>query len=153
MWFQTLPLPGPWQTRALVEEAVRSGYGGVVLTVDAPMLGRRERDIRLGFTLPQAPHASPTRRSRAWRLSRKPPRTRQGLMLHFRSLHDPALTPKDIEWVREVSGLPVVVKGIVRGDDAVRAVEHGANGDRGVEPWRAPAGYVDSRRSWRCLKW
>ena len=49
-------------------------------------------------------------------------------MLHFRSLHDAALTPTDIAWVREVSGLPVVVKGIVRGDDAVRAVEHGAEG-------------------------
>jgi 4-hydroxymandelate oxidase len=47
-------------------------------------------------------------------------------MLHFRSLHDAAVTPKDIAWVHEVSGLPVIVKGVVRGDDAVRAVEHGA---------------------------
>jgi 4-hydroxymandelate oxidase len=49
-------------------------------------------------------------------------------MQHFRDLHDPSLTPKDIEWVGSISGLPVVVKGIVRGDDACRAVDHGAAG-------------------------
>jgi 4-hydroxymandelate oxidase len=50
-----------------------------------------------------------------------------GLMSHFRGLHDPAVTPRDIAWLREVSGLPVVVKGIVRGDDARRALDQGAS--------------------------
>jgi 4-hydroxymandelate oxidase len=125
MWFQLYLYQDRGKSRALIEEAVRSGYTGLVLTVDAPMLGRRERDIRLGFTLPKhlmlenaavagmgvVPDANPDS---------------SGLMLHFRSLHDAAVTPKDIEWLREVSGLPVIVKGVVRGDDAVRAVEHGA---------------------------
>jgi 4-hydroxymandelate oxidase len=125
MWFQLYLYQDRGKSRALIEEAVRSGYTGVVLTVDAPLLGRRERDIRSGFTLPShltianaadagmavVPDASPEA---------------SGLMLHFRSLHDAALVPKDIAWVREVSGLPVIVKGIVRGDDAKRAVEHGA---------------------------
>jgi 4-hydroxymandelate oxidase len=48
-------------------------------------------------------------------------------MQHFRSLHDPSLTPKDIAWLRDLSGLPIVVKGIVRGDDASRAMDHGAS--------------------------
>lgn len=126
MWFQLYLYQDRGKSKALIEEAVRSGYTGVMLTVDAPLLGRRERDIRSGFTLPShltianaadagmavVPEASPEA---------------SGLMLHFRSLHDAALLPKDIAWVREVSGLPVVVKGIVRGDDATRAVEHGAN--------------------------
>jgi 4-hydroxymandelate oxidase len=49
-------------------------------------------------------------------------------MQHFRGLHDPTLTHRDIQWLRDVSGLPVLVKGVVRGDDARRAVDHGAAG-------------------------
>jgi len=104
---------------------VQSGYSGVVITVDAPMLGRRERDIRLGFTLPK--HLT-IANAKGMEVVPEASDDASGLMLHFRSLHDPALTPKDIEWVREISGLPVIVKGIVRGDDAARAVEHGASG-------------------------
>jgi 4-hydroxymandelate oxidase len=125
MWFQLYLYQDRGKSRALIEEALRAGYTGVVLTVDAPVLGRRERDIRLGFSLPKGltivnaavagmdvvPEASDEA---------------SGLMLHFRSLHDAALTPKDIAWVQDVSGLPVIVKGIVRGDDAIRAIEHGA---------------------------
>ena len=126
MWFQVYLYQDRGKSRALIERAVEAGYTGVVLTVDSPVLGRRERDIRLGFTLPRhltianaadagmdvVPEASPEQ---------------SGLMLHFRSLHDAALVPRDITWVHEVSGLPVIVKGIVRGDDAERAVEHGAD--------------------------
>lgn len=126
MWFQLYLYQDRAKSRALIEEAVSAGYTGVVVTVDAPVLGRRERDIRLGFTLPKdltianaavagmevVPDAS---------------EEASGLMLHFRSLHDAALVPKDIAWVRDVSGLPVIVKGIVRGDDALTAVEHGAS--------------------------
>jgi 4-hydroxymandelate oxidase len=49
-------------------------------------------------------------------------------MRHFHTLHDAALTPKDVEWIQQATKLPVVVKGIVRGDDAARAVAHGAAG-------------------------
>jgi 4-hydroxymandelate oxidase len=127
MWFQLYLYQDRGKSRALIEEAVAAGYTAVVLTVDAPLLGRRERDIRSGFTLPKGM----TIANAAIAGMEVVPEANEhasGLMLHFRSLHDPALTPKDIAWVREVSGLPVVVKGIVRGDDAARAVEHGAEG-------------------------
>lgn len=126
MWFQLYLYQDRGASRAMIEEAVRAGYTGVVLTVDAPMLGRRERDIRLGFTLP--PHLTLANAGLAG-MAVVPEASAEasGLMLHFRSLHDAALTPRDIAWVREASGLPVVVKGIVRGDDALRAVEHGAD--------------------------
>ena len=124
-WFQIYLYQDRGYSRAMVERAVAAGYRAVVLTVDAPLLGRRERDIRLGFTLPPGMHIAnageigmdvvPTATADA-----------SGLMRHFRGLHDPGLTPKDITWLRDTSGLPVVVKDIVRGDDAVRAVEHGA---------------------------
>jgi 4-hydroxymandelate oxidase len=127
MWFQVYLYQDRGKSRALIEDAVRSGYSGVVLTVDAPVLGRRERDIRLGFTLPK--HLTLANAAVAG-MGAVPDASddASGLMLHFRSLHDAALTPKDITWVREVSGLPVIVKGIVRGDDAVRAIENGAQG-------------------------
>jgi 4-hydroxymandelate oxidase len=94
--------------------------------VDAPLLGRRERDIRSSFTLPS--HLTIANAADAG-MAVVPEASAEasGLMLHFRTLHDAALLPKDISWVREVSGLPVIVKGIVRGDDALKAVEHGAD--------------------------
>jgi 4-hydroxymandelate oxidase len=126
MWFQLYLYQDRGASRAMIEEAVGAGYTGVVLTVDAPMLGRRERDIRLGFTLPA--HLTLANAGLAG-MAVVPEANAEasGLMLHFRSLHDAALTPEDIAWVREVSALPVIVKGIVRGDDATRAVEHGAD--------------------------
>lgn len=127
MWFQLYLYQDRSRSRALIEEAVQSGYTGVVLTVDAPVLGRRERDIRLGFTLPKGLTLS---NAAVAGMGVVPDASddASGLMLHFRSLHDAALVPQDISWVREVSGLPVIVKGIVRGDDALTAVDHGAAG-------------------------
>lgn len=126
-WFQVYIYRGREYTERLIGEAVQAGYRALVLTVDAPTLGRRERDIRNGFTLPPGMHIAnadlagmdvvPTATADA-----------SGLMHHFRGLHDPSLTPRDIRWLCDISGLPVLVKGIVRGDDAVRAVEHGASG-------------------------
>ena len=126
MWFQLYLYQDRGKSKGLIEEAVRSGYTGVVLTVDAPLLGRRERDIRSGFTLPS--HLTIANAADAgMAVVPEASADASGLMLHFRSLHDAALVPKDIAWVREVSGLPVIVKGIVRGDDARSAVEHGAD--------------------------
>jgi 4-hydroxymandelate oxidase len=126
MWFQLYLYQDRGKSKALIEEAVRSGYTGVVLTVDAPLLGRRERDIRSAFTLPS--HLTIANAADAgMAVVPEASADASGLMLHFRTLHDAALVPKDIAWVREVSGLPVIVKGIVRGDDAARAVEHGAD--------------------------
>jgi 4-hydroxymandelate oxidase len=124
-WFQVYIYQSRDYTQRLIERAVTAGYKALVLTVDAPVLGRRERDIRNGFTLPPGMHIANAEISG---MDVVPDATADasGLMQHFRGLHDPSLTPKDITWLRDVSGLPIVVKGIVRGDDAVRAIEHGA---------------------------
>ena len=125
-WFQVYVYAGREHTEALVAQAVDAGYRALMLTVDTPVLGRRERDIRSGFTLPSGLQianavdagmgAVPTASGEA-----------SGLMRHFRGLHDASITPRDIRWLRDLSGLPVVVKGIVRGDDARRAIDHGAS--------------------------
>jgi 4-hydroxymandelate oxidase len=126
MWFQLYLYQDRGKSKALIEEAVHSGYTGVVLTVDAPLLGRRERDIRSGFTLPSDLTIA-NAADAGMAVVPEASGDASGLMLHFRSLHDAALLPKDITWIREVSGLPVIVKGIVRGDDAAIAVKHGAD--------------------------
>ncbi|MBC7895585.1 MAG: alpha-hydroxy-acid oxidizing protein [Cytophagaceae bacterium] len=125
-WFQVYIYQSREYTQRLIERAVAAGYQALVLTVDAPFLGRRERDIRNGFTLPTGMHIANAEISG---MDVVPDATADasGLMQHFRGLHDPSLTPKDIAWLRDLSGLPIVVKGIVRGDDAVRAIEHGAS--------------------------
>ncbi|MCC6317588.1 MAG: alpha-hydroxy-acid oxidizing protein [Gemmatimonadaceae bacterium] len=126
-WFQVYIYQSRTYTQRLVERAVEAGYRALVLTVDAPMLGRRERDIRNAFTLPSGLHIA---NAEIAGMEAVPSATgdASGLMQHFRGLHDPSLTPRDIAWLREISGLPVVVKGIVRGDDAARAIDHGAAG-------------------------
>ena len=86
-------------------EAREAGYSAVVLTVDLPYIGRRERDLRLGFVVPPE------------------------LPLHYGTLVDvdPTLTWRDLEWVRAATELPLVLKGILTREDAVLAVEHGVD--------------------------
>jgi 4-hydroxymandelate oxidase len=125
MWFQLYVYRDRAATAELVQRVVAAGYQAIVLTVDAPVLGRRERDIRLGFTLPEGLAVA---NAEALGMHHIPPAAggASGLMLHFRELHEAALSPRDVEWIAAISGLPVVVKGIVRADDAMRALQHGA---------------------------
>ena len=154
LWFQLYVYRDRGVTRTLIEAAKDAGYRAIVLTVDAPFLGRRERDIRSGFTLPKE-----MRIANAAAAGREEvpdaADSESGLMRHFHELHDAAVTPADVEWVRNVSGLPVVVKGIVRADDASRAVDHGAAGivvsnhggrqlDGAIASVRALPGVVDA---------
>lgn len=125
LWSQLYVYRDRGITRALIERAEEAGCEALVLTADTPLLGRRERDIRNGFTLPAglsiANLAAPGGEQL---LPHK--EGESGLAAYVRDLLDPSLTWKDVDWLRSVSRLPVVVKGIVRGDDARRAVEHGA---------------------------
>lgn len=124
LWYQLYVFQDRGATRALVERVEAAGYGALVLTVDAPLLGRRERDVRSRFQFPAGvPNVHSPAASDA-PLSDASPES--GLAAHFLHAIDAALTWRDVEWLRGITRLPVVIKGIVRGDDAVRAAEHGA---------------------------
>ena len=125
-WFQLYVHRDRGLTKALVERAYNSGFQALCLTVDAPLLGRRERDARNQFVLPPGMELA---NLVTWK-DRKITQTdgESGLFAYFAEQLDPGLTWADVEWLRELSPLPLVIKGILRGDDAVRAVEHGANG-------------------------
>ncbi|AFY34431.1 alpha-hydroxy acid oxidase [Calothrix sp. PCC 7507] len=120
-WFQLYIHKDRGLTRALVERANAVGYKAICLTVDAPVLGRRERDQRNQFTLPPGLHAA-----NLATLNIPHAQGESGLFTYFAQQLNPAITWRDLEWLQSISPLPLVIKGILRGDDAVRAVEYGA---------------------------
>ncbi|MBA3392407.1 MAG: alpha-hydroxy-acid oxidizing protein [Deltaproteobacteria bacterium] len=126
VWFQLYVYRDRAATEALVRRVEAAGCRALVLTVDAPLLGRRERDVKNRFALPtdlgiQNLHAAG--------YARLPSASGEsGLAAYVADLLDPGLTWDVIGWLRSLTTLPIVVKGIVRADDAVRAIEHGAAG-------------------------
>jgi 4-hydroxymandelate oxidase len=120
-WFQLYIHKDRSLTGNLVERAYEAGYKALCLTVDAPVLGRREKDKRNEFALPSGLRAANL-------VTRDIPHEigESGLFAYFAEQLDSGVTWRDLEWLQTLSPLPLVVKGILRGDDAVRAVECGA---------------------------
>ncbi len=126
VWFQLYVYRDRGITEALVKRVTAAGCQALVLTVDAPLLGRRERDVRNRFQLPdglQLENMLPAG------LEELPTGVADsGLAAYFADLLDPSLTWDDIAWLRSITDLPILVKGIVRADDARRAIDHGVAG-------------------------
>jgi 4-hydroxymandelate oxidase len=126
VWFQLYVFKDREITASLVKRAEVAGCKAIVLTVDVPLIGKRERDIRSRFTLPEHLTAK-----NLWPdgLQRLPESVSgSGINPYIASLFDPSLTWKDVEWLCGLTKLPVLVKGILRADDARRAVNHGVSG-------------------------
>jgi 4-hydroxymandelate oxidase len=113
-------------TRALVERAEAAGYEAIQVTADLPVMGRREADIRNCFSLPEGLTVKNLEAAGHGCLASDG--TESGPALYTRYLFDPELSWRDIEWLRSLTTLPILVKGILRGDDADRAMSHGAAG-------------------------
>lgn len=126
VWFQLYVYRDRGATEALVRRVEAAGAKAIVLTVDAPLLGRRERDVRNGFALP--PHLG-IENLHAAGYARLPAHAGEsGLAAYVANLLDPSLTWAAVEWLRSLTNLPLLVKGIVRADDAKRAIDAGAAG-------------------------
>lgn len=123
-WFQLYVYKNRDVTRGLVKRAEKAGYKALVLTVDTPYFGQRIADVKNNFALPPGlimanfPDAASQNVTSDGGGS--------GLAKYADSLFDPSLTWRDVDWLRSITRLPVVVKGVLRADDAVKAVEHGA---------------------------
>jgi len=126
VWFQLYVYRDRGATAALVRRAEAAGCRALVLTVDAPLLGRRERDVRNRFRLP--PGLAVANMLPEGYGDLPPADADSGLAAYVATLLDPSLSWKDVAWLRSITELPVVVKGIVRPDDALRAAEMGAAG-------------------------
>ena len=99
-WFQLYWGPDRGKVRDLLGRAGEAGYRAIVVTVDLPEVGRRERDLRTGFQTPAS----------------------------LSDVTDNSLTWRDLEWLRAQTALPVLVKGILTAEDAVLATEAGVDG-------------------------
>lgn len=119
-WMQVYVLRERTRTVELVHRAAAHGYRALVLTVDAPVSGLRLREWRMGVHLPDD-LALPNLAGDSADSARA-----GGFMAVVTHEFEPALTPDDIGWLAELSALPVVAKGVLRADDAVRCVEAGA---------------------------
>jgi isopentenyl diphosphate isomerase/L-lactate dehydrogenase-like FMN-dependent dehydrogenase len=119
-WFQLYCYRDRGVTTALVEQAVDAGFQAIALTVDAPQLGRRERDLRTGFVIP-ADVTVPSFAAAAGGPVAGTPADMFALM-------DPAVGWSDVERLASESPLPLLVKGIATAEDAALACEHGASG-------------------------
>ena len=126
VWFQLYVFRDRAISASLVQRAETAGCKAVVLTVDDPVAGRRERDVRNRLTLPD--HLSLKNLLSAGCQELPKNVAGSGLAAYVASLFDAALTWKDIEWLAGVTKLPILVKGILRADDALRAVNYGASG-------------------------
>jgi 4-hydroxymandelate oxidase len=125
-WFQVYVHRDRAWTAELAQRAKAAGYRALVLTVDVPVLGFRRRDEVSGFGLP--PHIEVAHRSDSAGLSQAGAQAGSALAAYGNASFDPALVPADIAWLRDAGGLPVVVKGVLRGDDATACVDAGAVG-------------------------
>jgi lactate 2-monooxygenase len=131
-WFQLYWVNDREVAASLVGRAEASGYGAVVVTVDTPMLGWRERDLRKAY-LPFLSgegcaqfFTDPVFRSRLERPPEEDTVAAAAAMLAtFPNLD---LTWDDLDWLRGQTELPLLVKGVLAGEDGVLAFEHGADG-------------------------
>lgn len=123
-WFQLYCCKERAATQQLVERAETSGYDAICLTVDVSRLGRRERDLRNQFTLP--PEVVPRNFEDAANLSEFPQTERQSLLTAYvADLLNDSLTWDDVAWIRSITKLPVILKGILTCEDARLAADMG----------------------------
>ena len=126
LWFQLYVYRDREVTRDLVRRAEAAGYRALVLTVDTPRLGRRERDVRNRFALPS--HVSVRNLERygtpdalRWAAS-------SSFTEYVHNLLDDSLTWESIDWLRTITALPILIKGVLTAEDAALCVQHGIDG-------------------------
>jgi 4-hydroxymandelate oxidase len=117
-WFQLYWSRDRGFTADLVAAARDAGFSAIVLTVDVPVGGRRERDLRAGFGV----SSDLPLPNLAWHLGEG------DFQAAFNELADPTITWRDLEWLASLTKLPLVIKGILTSEDARLACQHGAAG-------------------------
>ena len=146
LWYQLYVWRDRGLSRELVQRAKAAGYKSIMLTVDTAVFGRRERDVRRGFTLPPKigleTFIDGIRHPRwTWAFVRNDPITFSAvagradvdgsravsLADYVNSQFDPTLSWKDLEWIKEESGLPLMLKGIQCSEDARIAADLGVD--------------------------
>jgi len=131
-WFQLYVYKDHEKTKNLIERAEQNGYSAICLTVDLPVLGNRTSLKRIGFKVPEqfqmANMAKEKKTDSDKAIAAKPggvdvnkPGDRAA---YVNKLYDQSLTLELLTWMSEITTLPIVVKGILRGDTAEVAARH-----------------------------
>ncbi|KAJ7169121.1 glyoxylate dehydrogenase [Mycena crocata] len=107
-------------TKKYVQHAERRGVKGLFITVDAPQLGRREKDMRMKFVDDGAGAKVQEGQSGV--------KKDQGIARAISSFIDPSLSWKDIPWFRSITKMPIILKGVASPQDAIMALEAGVQG-------------------------
>lgn len=124
LWFQLYIQPDRDFTRQLIRRAEAAGYQALVVTVDAPVNGLRNREHRAKFRLPEGIEAV---NLRGMRLLQQPATPIGSPALMGTPLLETATRWEDIQWLREQTQLPILLKGILHPEDAVEAAQIGAD--------------------------
>jgi len=122
-WFQLYVFKDRGVTRMLIERAEKAGYRALCLTVDVPVLGRRERDVRNRFGLPDGLSLKNLEQVALEKMGSIGAGSALGK--YFADNIDPSLTWEDVDWLASATKLPIAIKGILTADDARIALEHG----------------------------
>lgn len=123
-WFQLYVYKNREITKNLIGLAENEGYKALVLTIDVPVYGRRERERRTQFNLPK--DISPINLIQAGLNS--PNSSILNYSSYLSSQLDPSISWKDINWLKSITKLPIILKGIMSSEDALLATEHGVAG-------------------------
>lgn len=131
-WYQLYWINSRELTASFVDRAKSSGYSALVVTVDTPMLGWRESDLANAYSPFSYGHgigqfaSDPVFRSMLdFDPGREPGRAGQEMMKLF---VNPGLGWDDLAWLRDLTDLPILLKGVLRADDALRALDAGVSG-------------------------
>ena len=117
LWLQLYCFRDRAETRRLIEDAQESGIEALMLTVDAPHLGSRHRDVRNGFRLP--PGIQP---------ANLPDTRMSSPAAHAQAAMESALDWSVVSWIRSISTLPLLLKGVLTPSAALRALDAGVDG-------------------------
>jgi 4-hydroxymandelate oxidase len=127
-WFQLYAYRDRSLSESMIRRAEAAGYHALVLTADTPRLGQRLRDVRGAFALPG--HVRMANFEAQHPLMTRPEQSSEGRTLnnYATDMLNPSLNWKDVEWMRSITRMPVLIKGVLTAEDARLALEHGASG-------------------------
>ncbi|ALC40602.1 CG18003 [Drosophila busckii] len=123
-WFQLYIYKERHLTEQLVRRVERAGFKALVLTVDAPVFGNRRADVRNKFSLPDHLNLA----NFEGELANVTTMGGSGIYEYVTNQFDPSITWQDISWLKQLTSLPIVLKGVLTAEDAVLAREFGVDG-------------------------
>lgn len=109
----------------LVRRAEKAGFTAIALTVDTPILGRREADIKNRFSLP--PHLT-LKNFEGLDLGQMEKTQDSGLASYVAGQIDKSLSWKDVKWLQSITSMPILVKGVITAEDTKLAIQCGCAG-------------------------